>query len=228
MEDSICVENVHLFMNRAPFFQNVGFCMKKGRLHSLTGKNGSGKSTLLSILKGDHTNFSNVQGVVSFAEHRISLTMFKELQKKIILVPQKYDLYLADQFSFKENLAFMEFGIYPSPLKQMKIGVVLPKLLERFDIDIERPVYLLSGGQRQILSLLMAMQKNPELILLDEPTASLDPINAKMVFEFLLAIIDEKNLTCLVVCHDEELLQPFRTGSDFRISVLKCGARHVE
>ena len=63
-----------------------------------------------------------------------------------------------------------------------------------------------SGGQRQILSLMMVLQREFDVLLLDEPTATLDEQNARMVFDFLHTLA-EAQITLLVVCHDPELLE---------------------
>ena len=67
---------------------------------------------------------------------------------------------------------------------------------------MRQPVGLLSGGQRQALTLLMATLEPPELLLLDEHTAALDPATAEKVLELTRAVIDENKITCLMVTHN--------------------------
>ena len=73
----------------------------------------------------------------------------------------------------------------------------------------------------------MALQKQPSILFLDEPTATLDPTNAHMVFQFLRALIDEFHLTALVICHDEELAASYRSGNSFNIQVSQTGLRYL-
>lgn len=67
---------------------------------------------------------------------------------------------------------------------------------------MEQPVGLLSGGQRQALTLMMATVNPPKILLLDEHTAALDPATAEKVLELTKKIIDENNLTCLMITHN--------------------------
>ncbi len=67
---------------------------------------------------------------------------------------------------------------------------------------MKQPVGLLSGGQRQALTLLMATLVTPKLLLLDEHTAALDPATAEKVLELTKNIVAEKNITCLMVTHN--------------------------
>jgi ABC-type lipoprotein export system ATPase subunit len=73
----------------------------------------------------------------------------------------------------------------------------------------------------------MALQKQPSILFLDEPTATLDSTNAHMVFQFLRALIEEFQLTALVICHDEELAASYRSGSCFQIQESETGVRYL-
>ena len=70
------------------------------------------------------------------------------------------------------------------------------------DLDLNKKVDELSGGQRQKLSLIMAIINKPKILLLDEHTAALDPVAAKEIMEFTSKIIKENNLTALMVTHN--------------------------
>lgn len=96
-------------------------------------------------------------------------------------------------------------------------------LVDRFHIDRKKPVHLLSGGQRQILALLMVLQTPIDYLLLDEPTATLDEENAEMVFEFLQGLTQE-GLTIFVVCHDKDLVERFLTGQSLHIAKTQLGS----
>ncbi len=149
------------------------------------------------------------------------------LKRKIIYISQKYDEMIADQFSFRDNLRFAHVSCCPSLWKKLFSSPNFPPLLDRFEIDYDRPARFLSGGQRQILALLMALQKQPQMVLLDEPTATLDSTNARMVFQFLRALMEEVELTALVICHDHELVASFRNGSSFNIQIGEGGVRYL-
>ncbi|HLB52402.1 MAG TPA: ATP-binding cassette domain-containing protein [Chlamydiales bacterium] len=192
----------------APFFQNLSFELEEGLIHALHGKNGVGKSVLLHLLSQqiDH----HIEG------------------GEAALMNQQFDLTLVQQFSFLENLQFSLLSRFPNPLKKIKAHAIpeqFIQLLKQFHIDVHIPVCQLSGGQRQILALLMKLQKAPRILLLDEPTATLDEQNAEMVFEFLSRL---RGVTMLIVCHDQELIQRYTTGQELYLEIGSNGVRQLK
>ena len=178
-----------------PLFENLSLELCPGKLHALHGKNGVGKTVLLQLLS------KKTEGA---------------------LVNQRFDTMIADRFTFTENLQFASMKRFPSPFSRLKRSLPPAELLDRFHIHPHIPAYKLSGGQRQILALLMVLQRSPKLLLLDEPTAALDTQNAEMVFSFLSALTDT---TLLVVCHDTALISRYTTGPHFTLSLNEQGFR---
>ena len=219
------VKNFSLKFGKQPLFQDITFELKKGALHTLSGKNGCGKSSLLAALRGDLQ--AELKGTVEIAGVPYHISDAKGLREQIALISQRYDEMMADQFSFLQNLAFAELICRPSFFKGFKGAPFIPEFIQRFGIDFHKPVHLLSGGQRQVLALLMALQKQPSILFLDEPTGALDLTNAKMVFQFLRALVDEFQLTALVICHDEELAASYRSGKAIQIHVKETGLRYL-
>jgi ABC-type multidrug transport system ATPase subunit len=219
------IKDFSLKFGKQLFFQDLSFELEKGGLHTLSGKNGCGKSTLLAALRGDLS--ADLKGTVEIAGTPYQISHVEALREKIALISQRFDEMIADQFSFLQNLEFAKLPSRPSLLKGFQEKPFLPAFIERFGIDYHKPVRLLSGGQRQVLALLMALQKQSSILFLDEPTATLDATNAQMVFQFLRALIDEFQLTALVICHDEELASAYRSGSSFQIQVGEAGIRYL-
>lgn len=179
------------------FFEELSFSLEPGKLHALHGKNGVGKSVLLNILAG---HLPLLSGTIEGGG--------------IALVRQQFDQMLAGSFSFEENLRFATMGRFPSPFKRLSQTTDYQFLISRFNINPKIPVQKLSGGQRQILALLMVLQRPTQTLLLDEPTAALDEQNALMVFSFLETL---PAITKLVVCHDRALINRFVTGSHLHL-----------
>ncbi len=199
--------------SKAPyFFKDLSFELEKGLIHALHGKNGVGKSVLLHILSQNIEKEAVLSGDLP--------------EEKGVLINQRFDQTLADQFSFLENLQFGALGRFPSVISRLKdpTFMYLLDLAKTFHIDIKIPVYKLSGGQRQILALLMKLQRDTTFLLLDEPTAALDEQNAILVFEFLKAL---KGVTILVVCHDKTLVRRYTTGEHFHMEADSQGLRSL-
>jgi len=211
------------FHRRSPFFfHDLSFTLDENKLHFVQGKNGSGKTTLFRILRGNTSKDEFVSGVFHIYDQVYSASdnhpLDKEFTNKIKMVPQKFDLMIADQFTFTENLRLANMPEYPT-IAQLPPHQPLPDLIKRFGIDYSKPSQLLSGGQRQILAILMALQKPTTILLLDEPTAALDEKNATMVMEFLSELIRSIAITIVVICHDKDLVFRYASDSFFEIEV---------
>lgn len=195
------------------FFEELSFALEPGKIHALQGKNGVGKSVLLNLLSGKQPPQAVVTGKLSCV-------------KETAYVNQRFDQMIADQFSFQENLQFACMKAYPTLFSRLKQPKVDRELLDRFSIDPSKPVRLLSGGQRQILALLMVLQKPFTCLLLDEPTATLDEQNAEMVFAFLRELVFGP-MTLLIVCHDKELMLRHTTGRMLTLEKDESGVRRL-
>ncbi len=195
------------------FFKDLTFHLEPGKIHALHGKNGVGKTVLLNVLSKKYPSHAVVKGEVGGHEN-------------VVLVNQRFDLMIADQFSFMENLKFACIGKYPSVFSMLRKPRFLPGLIERFHIDLSTPAGCLSGGQRQILALLMVLQRPTDVLLLDEPTATLDEVNAGMVFAFFKTLALQR-MTLLVVCHDRELIHEHATGLHLQLEMDPTGMRKL-
>lgn len=233
MAATLVLKNVSFsFTNQSkPFFQNLSVTFPSGELHFMRGQNGAGKSTLFNLLRGFIHGQEQVNGSIVFDNTTINLagnntSSLEFLQKNIKLVQQNFDLMLADQLSFEENLRAAQFDQHPS-LMGLPSLKALPSFIERFGIQYQKPVHLLSGGQRQALAILMTLQKPTKVLLLDEPTAALDAHNSKMIMDFLQALVTEKGLTILIISHDLELVQKYAQNHYYQFSIHNDGTRSV-
>lgn len=215
------------------FFKDLNLSFELNKIHFIRGKNGAGKSTLFRILRGNIYSEESITGSASYKECMYDLSSEydrDELSSNVRMVTQKFDDMLADQFTFTENLQLANIDFLPSAFSGLPNNYIVPPFIERFGIAPDAPVHLLSGGQRQILAILMALQKSASILLLDEPTAALDEKNGAMVMEFLESLIEvEKNLTILIICHDKELVEAYaRNEYYYHIAVSDEGIRTIE
>lgn len=177
-----------------------------GSFNLVIGANGSGKSTLLNVLAG---TIRPSQGNVMLDGKDISAWPVYERSKFIARIFQDPSVGTAPSLSIIENFRLASLrtrskkpfiGLNRDFRKVVAshVSILGMQLEDRLD----NPVSSLSGGQRQALSLLMATFDHLDLLLLDEPTAALDPRSAELLLKLAHQIIREKQLTALMVSHD--------------------------
>ena len=145
--------------------------------------------------------------------------------QQVHAVQQNYDSMIANQFTFMENLQLANLPIYPH-LKRLPQATLFD-VIKTLNIDPNKPAYLLSGGQRQLLAILMSLQKTTKLLLLDEPTATLDKKNADLIMQCLFQLAEQLKVTMLIICHDKELVKKYAQGNSFIIQQLENGTRII-
>lgn len=189
------------------FFKNESVTFDDGEVHFIEGDNGVGKSTFFSILSGKTSQSSLLELSVSL-QNKVYDASGNQLPGSFVsqvhTVYQQYDTMIADRFTVMENLQLANLPIYPG-LKRLPQATMF-ELIEKMSIDITKPAYLLSGGQRQLLAILMALQKPTKILLLDEPTATLDKHNAQLIMQILHQLAGQLKVTMLIICHDKQLV----------------------
>ena len=184
----------------------VNLELADGDFVTVIGGNGAGKSTLLNMIAGVYPLDS---GTIELDGTDVSLLSEAARAKYLGRVFQDPMMGTAADMQIAENLALakrrgkrrgLAWGItkeekeqYPALLKTLGLGL---------ETRMSAKVGLLSGGQRQALTLLMATLTNPKLLLLDEHTAALDPKTAKKVLDLTEQIVTERKLTTLMITHN--------------------------
>ena len=183
----------------------VSLTVEDGSFLVIIGTNGSGKSTLLNAVAG---SFCVDSGVISLAGQDITGWPEYRRAKLIGRVFQNPFNGTAANMSIAENLALAAFRGRPRrlgwSLRRQLVGKLrdgVAQLNMGLEDRLKNPISSLSGGQRQALTLLMATWRRPEVLLLDEHTAALDPKSADQVIALTDAIIRRDKLTTLIVTH---------------------------
>jgi len=156
---------------------HVGLAVKAGEIFGFLGPNGAGKTTTVRILCGLMTPTSGKAVVVGYDAARQP----EEVKQRIGYMPQSYGLY--DDLTVEENLEF--FGsIYRVPADERRKRA--DEILDLVRLEEFRKQYAgqLSGGMKRRLSLAVTMIHNPELLILDEPTAGIDPPLRRVFWEY--------------------------------------------
>ena len=169
--------------------------IKKGTIHGLLGPNGAGKSTFINILGGlvkKNSGEVNVCGIN--IDKNIKLSKFK-----IGIVPQELNI---DPFFSPAELLELQAGLYGVPKKKRKTD----EILENLKLTDQRNAYArtLSGGMRRRLLIGKALVHDPEIIILDEPTAGVDIDIRTSVWNYIKRISGEGKTVCLTTHYLEE------------------------
>lgn len=207
----LIIQNMHkLFgqktVNENHVLKGIDLTINQGDFITVIGGNGAGKSTLLNCIAG---TLQAEKGSISLNGEDITARPAYKRAKDVSRVFQDTLKGTASHLTIEKNLAIADRrgkrrglgsaikadrrDFYRSELAKLNLG-----LENRLKTDMG----LLSGGQRQAITLLMATLQLPEILLLDEHTAALDPNTREMVMELTNQLIKEKELTALMVTHD--------------------------
>lgn len=193
------LESIKIKKGDKVIFSDLNIIFEKGKSYALVGSSGGGKTTLLNIIAG----FEKVkEGIVLFDNQdiqKINNTLF--YRKRLGYLFQNYGL--VENMTILKNIEMgIAFKKWSKKLKQEKIQNVLDIL--NLKTDLKRKVSTLSGGEQQRIALARLILKEPDLILADEPTGSLDAKNGEMIMSHLLNMISD-NKTIIIATHDLDL-----------------------
>lgn len=187
--------------------------LREGDFVTVVGSNGAGKSTLFNVISG---RFQIDQGAIYLDKDDITgLAEYKRARSigRLMQDPMKGT---APSLSILENLSLAysrrSKGLFAGRKSEADY---FTELLESLDLGLEgrmnTPVGNLSGGQRQAVTLLMCTISSPKLLLLDEHTAALDPVNAKKIIGITEKIVERSKVTTMMITHD--ISEALRVGN---------------
>lgn len=217
------VKHINTGYGKKQVLFDVSLSILEGDFAVVVGSNGSGKSTLFKAICNDLSLWKNneqTSGIV-FIHESITATKTHELIKKgLLYIPQKNELF--DDMTVQENLIMSILHEKRKRLKTEKLNAVYKQILE---LNTKRKLLVseLSGGERKMLSLGMALMNEPKLLLYDEPLAGLSGNNLKEVISLLLAL-HKKGTTIVLIEHRIKDLLPFVT----QFIGLKFGKRNTQ
>ena len=194
-------------VNEKTALNGIDLHLDKGDFVTILGSNGAGKSTLFGAIAG--TFLPDTGSVVIDGKDITQLPDYRR-SKYIGRMFQDPLKGTAPNMTIEENLALAYMRAssahFPFSMINKKDRADFRERLSQLELGLEdrmdHPVGLLSGGQRQALTLLMATLVTPKLLLLDEHTAALDPATAQKVLELTRKIVAENHITCLMITHN--------------------------
>ena len=206
---------VKKYKNGVQALDQLSLSVKEGQIFSLLGQNGAGKSTLFNMICG---TFEQDKGRIILDGKDISFMPEHKRARLVGRVFQDPMKGTAPNMTIEENLA-LAYSRAGSSFFSQAIGKkkreYFREHLARFDMGLEdrmkTKIGLLSGGQRQVVTLLMCTIVTPKLLLLDEHTAALDPVTADKVMKITNDIVRENNITTMMITHN--MSQALVTGT---------------
>jgi putative ABC transport system ATP-binding protein len=193
-------------VNEVTALRHIDLEINKGDYVIIVGANGSGKTTLLNILSGAEKPTTgkvviNGEEVTRYAEHKRSKWIARVFQNPYTGTAS--DLSILDNFrlaALRTRQKTLVVGI--DAAFRIKVKDMIARLGMGLENKINQPMGSLSGGQRQALTLLMSVMDEASILLLDEPTAALDPKSAALILNLADELIKEFQLTALCITHN--------------------------
>ncbi len=190
----------------APAIENVSLTVERGEFLALCGPTGCGKSTLLRLLKRELAPLGELTGTILVDGSPQGALTDREAAARIGYVMQRPEHQIVTDKVWHE----LAFGLENLGLPQAEIARRVAEMAAYFGVEgwFEKEVSTLSGGQKQLLNLTAVMVMQPEILILDEPTAQLDPIAASDFIATVRKINRELGLTVIITEHRLEEVIP--------------------
>jgi len=206
-------------MKGTPFekkaLDNVSMELKKGEFAALIGHTGSGKSTLVQHLNG---LLKQDEGQLNVAGLETKGRDLKELRKKVGIVFQYPEHQLFEETVYKD----IEFGLLKQNIpdeERRKRILDTAAIMEISESMLHKSPYEISGGQKRRAAIAGILVLEPEILVLDEPAAGLDPSGTRELFDIVTSLYREKKITVILVSHSMELVGDYAS----RIIVMNKG-----
>ena len=201
--ENIKLENINFSYEQSnnSVFTNINFEINKGEIIGLYGESGSGKSTLINLISG---LIEPSSGTIKINERKLKDTKESWLAS-LGYVPQQVTLF---NDTISKNISFFEKEVEKKKinniLEKSNLSKFINDLPEKENTIVGENSATLSGGQIQRIGIARALYNDPEFIIFDESTNSLDPINENEIMEFIYSLKGLK--TILIISHDKKVL----------------------
>jgi phospholipid/cholesterol/gamma-HCH transport system ATP-binding protein len=219
----VAVEDLHKSFGSQKVLNGITLTVRRGETLAVLGRSGTGKSVLLRLIIGLEKPDSGSVCIHGQDIAGMALDQLGEIRKKMGFLFQHAALY--DSLTVEQNVAF--------PMRHHKKAMSKPERADRvkkllaevgMEGDLEKMPSDISGGMQKRVGLARALALEPDILLLDEPTAGLDPISAAEIDDLVLKLQAEHHMASIVVTHD---LHSAKTIAD-RLALLNEGNVAIE
>lgn len=198
----IRLENVEKYYGDNWVLRGINLDVERGSFISITGSSGSGKSTLLNLIGGvDRPEKGRIivdkKDITSFTEEQLTVYRRKNIG------------FIFQFFNLLPNITVSENIIMPLLLNGNEEESKVFEMIERVGLEgkAETLPYQLSGGEQQRVAIARALIHNPDIILADEPTGSLDSETGKTIMDIIKNVAGETNKTIILVTHEQYIAE---------------------
>ncbi len=204
--DNLTVENLSFsYPGRGKLLENISFAIEKGKINAIVGENGCGKSTIATILM---RGYEVQNGKIRIGETNINHISIDKWRKFISIVPQKGDLFNG---TIMENIVpGEEEADIDKVISMCRIAGLIEMIRNLPDgllSNIGEQGCKLSGGERQKVALARALYREPEILILDEATTSLDDKSRSSFIDTIRSICLDKSITIIMISHEKESIE---------------------
>jgi energy-coupling factor transporter ATP-binding protein EcfA2 len=208
----------------SPSLHSIDLQINQGEFILIAGPSGSGKTTLLRCINGliPHFYGGKINGKLLINQKNVYQTPTKELATEVGFVFQNPQNQLISATVEREIAFGLENLITPPEKMRDRVKTIL-QLLGIEDLR-NRPPHSLSGGEQQKVAIASVIAMNPSILIMDEPTANLDPVSAAEIIHLTKELHQQLNLTVIIVEHRLEFILPFCS----RLIVLNQGRKVMD
>lgn len=199
MTNIIEMKDLSFAYDKKEIISNLSLVIKKGTFTTIMSKSGSGKSTLAKIMAG----LINSKSYIKINDMFVNAKNKKKIRRSVGFIPENSsNLFVFDSVSENIFFALKSYGY-----KQSDVEGIVKKISKKLNIEYLLPLTVnnLSGGERQLIALLIALSHNPNLLIIDDGLTMIDGVRKQKIFS-LLNSLNEKGLTIINFTHDSEEL----------------------
>ena len=219
----VAIEDLHKSFGSQQVLNGISLAVKRGETLAVLGRSGTGKSVLLRLIIGLEKPDSGSVRIHGQDIAGLALDQLGEIRKKMGFLFQHAALY--DSLTVEQNVAF-PLEHHKREMSKSEKGDRVKRLLAEVGMegDLAKMPSDISGGMQKRVGLARALALEPDILLLDEPTAGLDPISAAEIGDLVLKLQKEHHMASIVVTHD---LHSAKTIAD-RLALLNEGNVVIE